>query len=158
MTRTTLCLLAATLSLTATAQATAPGAAPARAWNVQTLASAKYVILAPQIQGNPNVLNAEQRAGILAAMQRDSAGAIQRHYPGATIVQDPQTPDAVRVTPVLVTPPALLPWAKLTARLHFDLGGGQNVVLDDQFGLLVLWQHQADAANYLYDQLVRQLP
>lgn len=128
-------------------------AAPAQAaplsalWSAPTLAAATYVILEPRIEGNPNLVTGEQRAGILAAMKRDSAGAIKRHYPKATIVDDPQTPGAIKVTPVLVTPAALLPWAKLTASLHFDLGG-QRVTLNDEFGLLTLWQQQADAANY----------
>lgn len=151
-------LLAALLGVSLPAQAAAPTQPPRAIWAASTLASAKYVILDPRIEGNPNIVSGEQRAGILAAMKRDSAGAIKRRYPSATIVTDPQTPGAVRVTPVLVTPRALVPWAKLTARLQFDLGGGQQVVLDDQFGLLTLWQQQAQAANFLYDELVKRLP
>ena len=55
-------------------------------------------------------------------------------------------------------PGSLVPWAKLTARLDFDLPAGRRVTLQDQFGLLTLWQHQHDAANFLYDQLVQRLP
>lgn len=149
-------LLAALLGVPV--QAAAPAQPPGLTWTASTLASARYVILDPRIEGNPSLVSGEQRAGILAAMRRDSAGAIKRRYPNATIVSDPQTPGAVRVTPVLVTPRALVPWAKLTARLQFDLGGGQQVNLDNQFGLLTLWQQQADAANYLYDELVKKLP
>ncbi|EYB68365.1 hypothetical protein DEIPH_ctg025orf0248 [Deinococcus phoenicis] len=131
---------------------------PSGAWTSPALATAKYVILDPRIEGNPNIVNAEQRAGILAAMKRDSAGAIRRRYPGATVMTGGQAAGAIRVTPVLVTPDALVPWAKLTARLDFDLASGQRVTLGDQFGLLTLWQHQADAATYLYGELVKQLP
>ncbi|WP_227978436.1 hypothetical protein [Deinococcus terrestris] len=134
------------------------GAQAATSWNARTLSTARYAILAPQIQGNPNLLSAEQRAGILAAMGRDSAGAIKRRYPGATIVADPNTPGVIKVSPVLVAPGALVPWAKLTARLDFDLPAGRRVTVQDQFGLLTLWQHQHDAANFLYDQLVQRLP
>ncbi|GMA15021.1 hypothetical protein E5F05_11975 [Deinococcus metallilatus] len=146
-------------ALPALAQAAAAPPAPlGNAWSAAALAGAKYVILDPRIEGNPNIVNDEQRAGILTAMKRDSAGAIKRHYPNATIVTDAQTPGVVKVTPVLVTPNALLPWAKLTARLDFDLGSGQRVILNDQFGLLTLWQYQAEAANYLYGELVKKLP
>lgn len=159
LTSASLALLLAGTALPGVAQAGAPAAAPkSAAWSAQTLASAKYVILAPRIEGNPNIVNAEQRAGILGAMQRDSGEAIKRRYPGATIVTDPQTPGAIKVTPILVAPGALLPWAKLTARLHFDLAGGQRVSVQDQFGLITLWQHQAEAANYLYNELAKKLP
>ena len=151
-------LLTGLLGVAVPAQATAPTQPPVPTWTASTLSSAKYVILAPRIEGNPNLVSGEQRAGILAAMKRDSAGAIKRRYPNATIVTDAEVPGVVRVTPVLVAPNALLPWAKLTARLHFDLGGGKQVTLDDQFGLLTLWQQQADAANYLYNELVKKLP
>lgn len=151
-------LLAGLLGLSVPAQAGAPTQPAGTIWSASTLSSAKYVILDPRIEGNPNIVSGEQRAGILAAMRRDSAGAIKRRYPNATIVTDVQAPGVVRVTPVLVTPRALMPWAKLTARLQFDLGAGQRVTLDDQFGLLTLWQQQADAANYLYNELVKKLP
>lgn len=163
LTSASLALLLAGVALPGLAQAGAPAATPAAppksaAWSAQTLANAKYVILSPRIEGNPNIVSADQRAGILGAMQRDSGEAIKRRYPGATLVTDPQTPGAIKVTPILVTPGALLPWAKLTARLHFDLAGGQRVSVQDQFGLITLWQHQAEAANYLYNELAKKLP
>ncbi|WP_229752813.1 hypothetical protein [Deinococcus aerophilus] len=128
-------------------------------WTGQRLSTATYVILDPQMQGNPDLLGGAQRQGILDAMRRDSARALKRRYPGATIaVAGTTAHDSIRVTPVLITPGALLPWLKLTAQLEFALPGGQRVVLGEQFGLLVLWQKQADAANYLYDQLARKLP
>ncbi|GAA5512033.1 hypothetical protein Dcar01_00747 [Deinococcus carri] len=151
-------------ALPALAQATPAQTTPAQnaqlgaAWSAPTLANATYVILDPRIEGNPNIISGDQRTGILAAMKRDSAGAIKRHYPNAIIADNPQTPGAIKVTPVLQTPNALVPWAKLTAALHFDLASGQRVTLNDQFGLLTLWQHQAEAANFLYDQLAKRLP
>ncbi|WP_102125011.1 hypothetical protein [Deinococcus planocerae] len=154
--RTTLALTALT-GLSAALAGTAP-AQPGPAWNAARLSTATYVILDPRIEGNPNVLNPEQRAGILGAMRRDTGGAIKRRYPGATVAADPATPGAVRVTPVLVAPGALVPWAKLSARLDFDLPGGERVSLNDSFGLLVLWQYQAEAANYVYGELVKRLP
>jgi hypothetical protein len=128
-------------------------------WTGERLSTATYVILDPQMQGHPDLLGSAQRQGILDAMRRDSARALKRRYPGATIAAAGATvPDGIRVTPVLITPGALLPWLKLTAQLEFALPGGQRVVLGEQFGLLVLWQKQADAANYLYDRLARKLP
>lgn len=155
LTSAALTVLAAGTALPALAQQTAPGG---DAWSARTLSGAKYLILAPRIEGNPEIVNDQQRAGILAAMKRDSAGAIKRRYPNASIVTNPQTPGVIKVTPILETPGALLPWAKLTARLNFDLGSGQRVSLHDQFGLMTLWKHQAEAANYLYNELAKKLP
>lgn len=140
------------------ASAGVPAAPPSSSWSAGALGGATYVILDPRIEGNPNLLNPEQRAGILGAMRRDSGSAIKRRYPGATVVTDAGTPGAIRVTPVLVAPGALVPWAKLGARLDFDLPGGERVSLNDSFGLLTLWQQQAQAANYVYNQLVQRLP
>lgn len=153
-------LLAVTVLTTGlVAQAAAPvkPTLPA-AWTKERLSTATYVILEPQMQGNPNLLNPTQREGILRAMKNDSGAAIKRRYPQAVIAAAGGAATAIQVRPVLVTPGALVPWAKLTARLEFTLPEGQNVVLVDQFGLLVLWQHQHDAANYLYDQLAQRLP
>ena len=127
-------------------------------WNGSSLSSATYVILDPQIQGNPNAVSAQQRQGVLEAMKRDSAGAIKRRYPNAVIATDPATPGAVQVRPVLVTPSVLAPWNKLTAQLEFRLPAGNNVILKQDFGVLTLWQKQAEAANYMYDVLAQRLP
>lgn len=127
-------------------------------WNGSSLSSATYVILDPQIQGNPNAVSAQQRQGVLEAMKRDSAGAIKRRYPNAVIATDPSTPGAVQVRPVLVTPSVLAPWNKLTAQLEFRLPAGNNVILKQDFGVLTLWQKQAEAANYMYDVLAQRLP
>ncbi|WP_246580493.1 hypothetical protein [Deinococcus aestuarii] len=154
--RTALALVALTGLGAAPAGATPPQPAPA--WSARTLSTATYVILDPRLEGNPNVLDAGQRAGVLGAMRRDAASAIKRRYPGATVAADPGTPGAIRVTPVLVAPGALVPWAKLSARLVFDLPGGERVSLDDSFGLLTLWQQQAEAANYIYGELIKRLP
>lgn len=127
-------------------------------WNGSSLSSATYVILDPQIQGNPNAVSAQQRQGVLEAMKRDSAGAIKRRYPNAVIATDSATPGAVQVRPVLVTPSVLAPWNKLTAQLEFRLPAGNNVILKQDFGVLTLWQKQAEAANYMYDVLAQRLP
>ncbi|AFD25615.1 hypothetical protein DGo_CA1688 [Deinococcus gobiensis I-0] len=116
------------------------------------------MILDPRIEGNPGLLNAEQQAGILKAMRTDSAGAISRHYPNAKFVTDPATPGAVKVSPVLVTPGALVPWAKLSARLDLQLADGSPVSLNESFGLLTLWQQGPQAANYAYDRIAQRLP
>ncbi|GAA0517241.1 hypothetical protein [Deinococcus depolymerans] len=145
------------LSISAALTVAAAQPAPA-SWSGQTLARATFVIQAPQIQGNANVVNADQRRGILEAMKRDSAGALKRRYPGATISSDPAAAGAIRVTPVLVAPAALLPWNKLSAQWQFVMPEGGNVVLKQDFGVLTLWQKQAEAANYMYDVLAQRLP
>ncbi|MEF2277733.1 hypothetical protein V3W47_05425 [Deinococcus sp. YIM 134068] len=139
---------------------TAPAwaAAPSTAWNADQLSRARYLILDPRIEGNPKLLSGEQWTGIVSAMRRDSAGAIKRRYPRAIIVTGEAAPETIRVTPVLVAPNALVPWAKLNARLDFDLPDGGRVSLNETFGLLTLWQQQAQAANYVYNELAKRLP
>ena len=148
--------LATALALPALAAAQTP-ALPA-GWSNAALAGATYVILDPRIEGNPGLLNAEQQAGILKAMRTDSAGAIARHYPNARFVTDAATPGVVKVSPVLVTPSALVPWAKLSARMDLQLPDGNTVSLNESFGMLTLWQQGAQAANYAYDRLAQRLP
>ena len=129
--------------------------------NLSQLATGKYVILAPQVQGNVTILNEQDRGQVLEAMKRDSAGAIKRRYPNATIVTDPAQaaqPDVIRVTPVLVAPPNLLPWSKLSAGLNFDLAGGQRVVVNGDYSIMSVWAHRFDAANFVYDGLLKKLP
>lgn len=140
------------------AAAPAWAAAPSAAWTADQLSRAQYVILDPRIEGNPKLLSGEQWTGIVGAMRRDSGSAIKRRYPRATIVTGEATPQTIRVTPVLVAPGALVPWAKLSARLDFDLPDGERVSLNETFGLLTLWQQQAQAANYVYNELAKRLP
>lgn len=141
------------------AQAQAPAGPFPAAWNSAGLSTATFVILEPQLVG-PNLLGGSDQGSVLAAMRRDSAGALKRRYPRATVVltQDAARAQAIRVTPVLKTPGALLPWLKLTARLDFALPGGEQVSVAQDFGLLTVWQHQAEAANFVYDQLAQRLP
>lgn len=150
-------LLPAALLLAAGLQVGGAQSVPVN-WNGSSLSSATYVILDPQIQGNPNAVSAQQRQGVLEAMKRDSAGAIKRRYPNAVIATDSATPGAVQVRPVLVTPSVLAPWNKLTAQLEFRMPAGNNVILKQDFGVLTLWQKQSEAANYMYDVLAQRLP
>ncbi len=106
----------------------------------------------------PNLLGGSDQASVLAAMRRDAGGALKRRYPGATISRDLASPQAIRVTPVLQTPSALLPWLKLTARLDFALPEGERVSVGQEFNLWSVYQHQAEAANFVYDQLTQRLP
>ncbi|MFC4639530.1 hypothetical protein [Deinococcus hohokamensis] len=154
MTKLPLSLVAAaTLALSASAQQGVPSS-----WNAQRLSAATYLILDPEIQGNPNLITGEQRAGVLRAMRKDSGDAIKRRYPKATITTDASAPNVIRVSPALVAPSALLPWSKLTARLTFALPEGPKVVMNEQHTLLTVWQHQADAANFVFDRLAQKLP
>lgn len=127
-------------------------------WNTAQMGNASYLILEPRIEGNANVISAEQRAGVLSAMKRDLAGAIKRRYPNAQIVTDAQTPNVIKAAPILTAPDSLMPWSTLNARVDFEFTDGQKVQLGQNFSVLTLWQHSYDAANYLFDQLVTKLP
>jgi hypothetical protein len=127
------------------------------AWNAQRLSNATYVILDPVIEGNQNLVSAEQRQSILAAMRRDSGGALKRRYPQATITATPSA-NAIQVRPVFVAPNALVPWNKLGARMEFQAPGGQRMTVSDTFGISVLLRYRAEFVNYMYDQLATRLP
>lgn len=127
-------------------------------WTRQALSQATYVILPPQIRGNQALISPEQRVGVLRAMRKDSGDALRRRYPAGRITQDEASPGAIRVTPILTSPAALVPWAKLSVSLTFDLPGGGQMVMNQPFGLITLWQQGPNAANYAFDQIVRRLP
>lgn len=127
-------------------------------WTHQRLSRATYLILPPQIQGNQNLISAEQRQGVLRALRKDSGDAILRRYPNGRVTQEETAPGAVRVTPVLTAPAALVPWAKLSVSLSFDLPGGGRVVMNEPFGLMTLVRQGPQAANYAFDQIARRLP
>ncbi|SEJ68437.1 hypothetical protein SAMN04488058_11445 [Deinococcus reticulitermitis] len=133
-----------------------PGAAPV-GWTNAALATASYALHEPVWEGGTGLVSEEQRQGILRAMKNDSGQAITRRYPAVRWVA-PGTPGAVKVTPVIVAPGALLPWATLGVRLDLELPTGSRVSLRENFSLLTLWQQGPQAANYAYDQLARQLP
>lgn len=143
---------------------TATQTAPADAvWSAAALARARYVILPPRIEGNASIINDEQRARFLVEMRRTSELALKRRYPNATVLPDAQAPEAqapdvVRVTPVVVAPTSLTPWAKLSASLQFELGGGGRAEVKNEFGLLTLWQHQDHFMEYLYGEVAARLP
>lgn len=153
-----LVLTAATLVATATAQATVQTPATPASWNNATLSQATYVVLDGKVEGNPNLVSKAEMDNILASLKRDSAGAIKRRYPNAVIATDLNTPGAIKVTPTLVTPNALVPWASLSAKLDLDLPEGSHVTLVNNFSVLTLWQKGYDAANYAYDQLALKMP
>ena len=136
---------------------TNPGAPAAAEWNNQTLSSASYAIGEPVWEGSTSLVSTEQRAGIVTALRHDSEGALKRRYPQAKFVPA-GTPGAVQVTPAIVAPGALVPWAKMTVRLDLELPGGARTSLSESFGLLTLWQQGAEAANYAFDVLAKRLP
>lgn len=158
--KTTKTLTAAALaSLTLLPAASAQSAnAQAAKWGNINPAAATYVILAPQVHGNRNLVSGGDFETVVRALSNDSAGAIKRRYPGATIATDPATPNAIQVTPVLNAPNALVPWAKLSAAMSLKLPSGATVNVSRTFGLLEVYNHRADAANYMFDQIARQLP
>ena len=126
-------------------------------WTRAGLQAATYVVLAPSLEGNPAALSADQQKSVLSAMQRDLQGAMLRKYPAAKFVTDVSTPGAISLRPVLVVPASLLPWNSFQARVELSRSGGSAVVKDN-FGVLEVYNHQSDAANYLFDRLASKLP
>ncbi|PNY83083.1 hypothetical protein CVO96_14325 [Deinococcus koreensis] len=116
------------------------------------------MILPPQIQGNQALISPEQRQGVLRAMHKDSGDALRRRYPEITLTQDQAASGAIRVTPILTSPAALVPWAKLNVSLTFDLPGGGQMVMRETTSLLTLVRQGPNAANYAFDQIARRLP
>ena len=143
-------------------QAAQPRSAPSSLpgsglWTHAGLQAATYVVLAPSLEGTPSALSPDQQKSVLSAMQRDLQGAMLRRYPGAKFVTDASTPGVISLRPVLVVPASLLPWNHFQARVELGQSAGQAVVRDN-FGVLEVYGHQSDAANYLFDQLVKKLP
>lgn len=156
MSRAARCLTTAALS-SAAVLALGPAQVPG-GWTRQRLSQATYLILPPQIQGNQALISPEQRGGVLRAMHKDSGDALRRRYPDVKITRDAAASGAIRVTPVLTAPAALVPWAKLKVSLTFDLPGGGQVVLGETTSLLTLVRQGPNAANYAFDQIARRLP
>lgn len=156
--------LALSLPLGPAALAAAPqaqsAAASARAsWTAERLSRATFVVLAPEIQGNKNLVTGDQLSTVLTAMKNDSAAAIKRRYPGATIATDPNMPGAIRVTPVLYAPSALVPWATMSGQWRMDFPEGGRVLLNgDRLNVLTVYGHGGDAANFVFDGVARKLP
>ncbi len=122
------------------------------------LQSATFVILTPVIQGNFSLVGGSDQAAIVAAMMRDSAGALKRHYPNAKFASDPALPGAVRVTPQMLAPSALVPWANIGARWIIQAQGAPDLILQQNFSLWTVYLHRAEAANFVFDQLAQRLP
>lgn len=128
-------------------------------WVNQKLATATYVILDPQLSGNPSLLGGDkEQKSVLAAMVHDAAGAIKRRYNLAQFSTDRNNPNFIKVTPIVITPKYIAPWNKMTGRLSFILPDGQAMNLENTFSLVELWPHQAEVLNYLYDQVVQKMP
>lgn len=127
-------------------------------WSASSMSSARYIILPPRIEGNPDGITAHQRKVVLRSMRHDLAGSLKRRYPEAIVVTAPEGHDVVRVTPVITTPKVLLPWGQLGLKLIFERKSGEQLLLKKQFSLLSLWNQQDDAATYAYDKLIKQLP
>lgn len=137
----------------------APQPQPAQPLNRDRLQGATYVIMPPVVQGNTGLVNADQLKEIIGAMSRDSANALKRRYAAAQFTQDVNAPNVIRVTPIMVAPNALVPWATLQGQLILqDSATGQQLVSKGSYGLLTVYNHRADAANFVFDQLTQQLP
>ena len=135
----------------------APSLSASSLWTHAGLQAATYVVLAPSLEGNPAALSADQQKSVLSAMQRDLQGAMLRRYPGAKFVADAGATGVISLRPVLVVPASLLPWNHFQARVELSHSAG-HAVIRDNFGVLEVYSHQSDAANYLFDQLVKKLP
>lgn len=151
MKKTLLSLTGLTLLSPALAQAL-----PA-SWNASALSTSTYVVLDAKVIGNTALVSQDQMNSILAAIKRDSAGAIKRKYPNAKIANDIATPNAILVQPTLTAPSALVPWAKMSLRYDLTLPDG-SVALVDNFSVMEVYRHSWNAMNYVGDRMIGRMP
>ncbi|GAA3999663.1 hypothetical protein GCM10022631_08220 [Deinococcus rubellus] len=135
--------------------ATSPSSGPL---SRERLQAATYVILPPVVQGNASLIGSSDMQSVLGAMARDSQGAIHRRYPGAHFTDDANAPGVIRVTPQMLAPSALVPWANIGASWVFQAQGAPDLVLQQNFSLWTVYLHRAEAANFVFDQLAQRLP
>lgn len=163
LTLTLLALSLPAMAQTTPAQPASTQASPAQAtaaqpaWTQASLQAATYTVLPPTLEGHPEALNADQQKSVLTAMQHDLQGAVTRKYPNAKFVTDANTPGVIKLHPVLVVPATLAFWNSFQARVELAQSGG-NAVVQDSFGVLDVFSHGANAANYLFDKLIAKLP
>ena len=132
-----------------------PAADPAQLWTHTSLQAATYVVLPPTLNGNLGLLSPDQQKSVLAAMGRDLQGAMLRKYPAAHFVTDVATPGVIALHPVLTVPGSF--FGSFQAKLELSRSGS-NAVVQSTFGVLEVYAHQADAANYVFDRLAVKLP
>ena len=132
-----------------------PAANPAQLWTQVSLQAATYVVLPPTLDGNLGLLSPDQQKSVLAAMGRDLQGAMLRKYPAARFVTDAATPGVIALHPVLTVPGSF--FGSFQAKLELSQSGS-NAVVQSTFGVLEVYAHQADAANYVFDRLAVKLP
>lgn len=137
------------------APAPVPAADPAQLWTQVSLQAATYVVLPPTLDGNLGLLSPDQQKSVLAAMGRDLQGAMLRKYPAAHFVTDVATPGVIALHPVLTVPGSF--FGSFQAKLELSRSGSSAVV-QSTFGVLEVYAHQADAANYVFDRLAVKLP
>ncbi len=128
---------------------------PAQLWTQASLKAATYVVLPPTLDGNLGLLSPDQQTSVLAAMGRDLQGAMLRKYPAARFVTDAATPGVIALHPVLTVPGSF--FGSFQAKLELSQKGS-NAVVQSTFGVLEVYAHQADAANYVFDRLAVKLP
>lgn len=146
-------LLSLTLFLASSSLAQAVPAS----WNRGTLAHATYLVKDAQVSGNSKLVSADQLKIILAAMKRDSQGALKRRYPAAKFTDDTKASGVIVVQPTLIAPARLLPWAKLGLKYDLRLAEG-TVTLTDTFKVMELYTQRAQAMNYAADRLMSKMP
>ena len=145
----------APMAQTVPAPAAPAPANPAQLWSQASLQAATYVVLSPTLDGNLGLLSPDQQQSVLAAMGRDLQGAMMRKYPAAHFVTDAATPGVIALHPVLTVPGSF--FGSFQAKLELSQKGS-NAVVQSTFGVLEVYAHQADAANYVFDRLAVKLP
>lgn len=138
------------------ATSTVAQAVPA-SWNRGTLAKATFLVKDAQVSGNSKLVSDDQLKIILAAMKRDSQGALKRRYPGAKFTNDTRASGVIVVQPTLIAPSKLLPWAKLGLKYDLMLAEG-TVTLTGTFKVMELYTQRAQAMNYAADRLMSKMP
>lgn len=126
-------------------------------WSNVHLSQAQYVVTAAKVHGSPSSVSNEQIKSVVRAMKNDAAGALKRRYPKATILNT-TTSQAIVVTPALFVPSGLWPWSTVELHMTFRMPTGKQYRLRQKFGVLELWNHSYNAANFAFDELAKRLP
>ena len=141
----------------AAAPAVAQAATMQPTWTKAELQGATYMVLTASMDGEPDTFSADQQRTLLTAMEHDLQGAVMRKYPAARFVTDPSIPGVITLRPVLTVPAALVLSNSVQVRVEMRQNEG-SMILKDNFGMLELYLHQTEVANYIFDKMVSDLP
>lgn len=124
----------------------------------ETLPTGTYLVLKPKMEGNIGFIKKKDLPVILKALRGDSQRAIQKRYPKAKFVTDAQTPNVIKVLPVMHIPQAFTPWSKVKVGLHLQLASGKRARVTQSLNIVTVANQGPEAANYAFEQVAKKLP